>query len=534
MATGTRLRRFWTLALLMGPLIVTAPACGEASFLDTLRRVVSPGEVAITDSLHLRLGNEVRLGVSAMGNVVDLGEDGSDTQVYANIVARHGLTLSYRGQASLFGEVEFSGPSRYAAPLFGDDPIRNATGEVSAYLDTEDVILPKITQLGVRWTTTAVRGMPVTLQAGLIPHQVADTYALSGKYANLGATLSGQGERIFWRLHYERPDQNHRLWLGGRPAQEQAFGYDDTKADFYAIDAAVTAGPALIRPYLSLLADDTAPEDRASLFAAPIEKDRLWTAGSALRLALGPVDAHMEGAFNFGEATSADPAIGSIPHEGWMARARGSVFLGVFQPFAQVMAASGNRLPQSEFDSLEAFRPKANRAFSVYSPFNLLLFDTRYPDFLSPVVASGSGFSLNTGIPRPGSYGDPHLLENLVAVNAGVTMRWGPYFLAQASWWLLRSLEPGYGLALVEEVQGIPRFETISLPQELGHEIDLYAQYRLTDAVRLTALVGCFLPGAYYETRRDDDDPYGLSPVVSPSGNPKTAFQLEAGVELFF
>jgi hypothetical protein len=92
----------------------------------------------------------------------------------------------------------------------------------------------------------------------------------------------------------------------------------------------------------------------------------------------------------------------------------------------------------------------------------------------------------------------------------------------------------GYYLSSFEKPVGILNGEARYLSRDLGHELDLFIDYKLNQNILISLLGGCFFPGGYYKERRDDKDGSLLSPFVRGGGNADPAYQVELALEFKF
>jgi hypothetical protein len=372
--------------------------------------------------------------------------------------------------------------------------------------------LPRVETLTGVWTSP--RGWRV--QLGLFRPLAAEAITASNKYPNYGCSLAHRLLGIELELLYFRLDLNNRWRLGERSPGEQLFEGEKTRADFFQLLLARTRPRWRVELFGSLLADNTPASSRQSLFERPYDRDRLGIIGAFLRHDTLFSALRLELARNLGRAEGPE---GNLRHRGWFVYCSGRWINGYLDPGIELWRATGNRVGKLAYFTGQPDLDD-NRAFSIYSPADFGLFDSRYPRLIGPFVLLGSGFAFNYGLPRPGTFGDPHLPDDLRLLGLSLeTARWS-VFLLKLSWWRAEADQVPVG-------QRGDR--VIDLPRALGTELDLYAEYRLSLRFSLRLLAGIFRPGAYYLAERTDDDPYGIYP--RRDSPPDRVVQLELGLE---
>lgn len=184
---------------------------------------------------------------------------------------------------------------------------------------------------------------------------------------------------------------------------------------------------------------------------------------------------------------------------------------------AKILVASGNDLDSSDGGLIQG---SSNRAFSSYSPTNVFLSDSVFQgQTLGPVLASTKNYGLMMGIPRPGTFNDPYISENIIAPNAGIEITPHERVSLQLNWWYLAAFERGIGSLTNEDGEVI--WEKLS--RDLGHELDLNLNVRLSQYLRIEIFLGYFIPGNYYTEKRDDEGT-SFSPLIRGGGEVDNVF----------
>jgi hypothetical protein len=370
--------------------------------------------------------------------------------------------------------------------------------------------------------------LPLRIKSGLFAYEVGHGIGLGGAYENYGTQFYHYGELVDWSLYYCRPDYASKLILGPkiRQEEEQGIDYEHSVANFLAADITFSKEPFSLQLYNGYLLDHTG-DKRTNNFAAPTHSEWLGTIGASFDFEGEHAFLGLEAARNIGRAESQDPAFESVEHAGYMLYAEGGYEISRFTPHASFLLASGNKIQREMVEAGDTVLVSGkNRAFSVFSPINTNLADSLYSSFDNvPLVAMGNGWGLNYGVARPGTFGDPIVLENLILVGAGVDYQITEKFSLAFDWWYLRAKEPGFG-----QLGG----ETRRLSRDLGHELDLSCEFALTDYLTLGVLSGYFMPGSYYQENRDDTAGSLFSPFVRGDGEADAAYQVELYMTIEF
>jgi hypothetical protein len=73
------------------------------------------------------------------------------------------------------------------------------------------------------------------------------------------------------------------------------------------------------------------------------------------------------------------------------------------------------------------------------------------------------------------------------------------------------------------------------LSRELGKEIDVIVDYKISKNTLFNITAGAFLPGRYYKAERDDPDGSLFSPNLrADNKKPNSAYQIEISLEFIF
>ncbi len=482
-------------------------------------------ELLNTEQLAVNLDAYLRLDLVSWKNVVDLDSHNRDDHTtYLGVDYGLALDAQFKGSGNeFFLKLERNGPYDYDAPLFIHNTLINSGGRVESYRNAE--LLPQIEEI---WLDNRLWG-GFGLKTGLYIYEVGNGFSLNGGYENYGATLYYKTQDIFWRLYYCRPDLVYKNILGPRVDQEKDQGqkYEPNAANFFSTDLKITAGKQTFWPYVGMLADYTSAGKRYNLFAAPVKRDLLGTFGGAWEYAADNFTLKLEAARNFGYAQSEESEYKDIEHTGYMFYSGLSYVLGKFVPELQFLFCSGNKATLDIAGDPEApYVSGKNRAFSYASPTNLNLGDavaSSNADML-PIVAMGGGYGLNYGVTRPGTFsaGD---FENLIMPSLGFDYNFNDKLCISLYGYYLRAFNPPVGT-----LDGESRY----LSRDLGWEADLFVDYKVTDNINLGFLGGLFIPGKYYQERRDDVDGSTFSPYLRGDGSANNAYQLEFYVEFTF
>jgi len=459
---------------------------------------VSAGRLAF--SVWLRLGAYELAGFSM---------DGMDSR-YIGAQGRLGLEYAAAPGLTLFATAGRRGPSGYDGPL-SRRYLTAQYGRVHRF--TGGQWWPRVESAGIDWRVTG----NIWAQAGMIKPLETGLISVDQKFANFGLSGGAAFPRGFVRFHWDKPDLNNRWDLGEKTDGELFFEGDDTRADFLQGVAGANGRRWSVTAGLSALIDRTPPDRRVAWFGQQINRDVLGLATVAGTWRCPLLDLRTEYARNFGRASG---PMAEMRHEGWFVQAEGR-FRGLWvEPGFRVIRATGQQMSKVGYFS---GRPEisTNRAFSVYSPANLLLFDTRYPIFVGPYIMTGSGYALNYGIMRPGLFGDPHVPENLRANALTVDINRGARFTAQIAWWRMETDVPAVGMR---------GGAVINLPRDLGEEWNVYARYQVTPSCSVNIIGGVLELGDYYRAKRDDLNPYWIFPLP-PDQSSERMYQLEIGWE---
>lgn len=493
-----------------------------------------------SDAFSISASAYERSDVIMMNNLIDLDSKGKkDSMSYLGMEYYLETSAKYRESAEVYARFQRTGPSYEDAIVLGRRSVSSIYGETDRIHGKQ--YLPEVKEL---FLDLKVPGSAYELRSkvGLFSHILGGGYAGAGYFENYGAALYHPGEKFAWTFYWNRPDWNNRMILGPILEQDKKLGrgYQATVADYFSLDGIYQWNQeqeeswrrvsGSLQPYVSMLSDRTGGK-RASLFAVQTEQDLLGTLGFDLKLKWNRIAFDFETARNFGGANAKGGAIDSdglldsrdISHKGYMLASEVKVDLREvwLTPRASFMLASGNELDGSDVNGV--LQGSANRAFSNYSPLNTNLWDTIYqPRENGPLAAMGTGWGSYSGILRPGTFGDPYILENLAVPNLGFDFNPFKKLTMSVDWWYLASRERGVGTW-----QG----ETFQLPRELGHEWDLSATYEISDHWELGMAFGYFIPGQYYRVQRDDGGS-SFSPLVRGDDDADNAFYGEITLTL--
>ena len=470
----------------------------------------------------------LRADVITLNNNIDLDNHIKDDST-AYIGFDYSLGFDFickESSMELFLKLERNGPYGYGAPLFIHNTLYTSVTKVDSYRNDE--LLPQITEL---WADVPVFDLPLKIKSGLYAYEAGNGLSLGGAYENYGLSLVyDAGEKLKFEFYYCRPDLARKSYLGERPGQdkEQGIDYQDTVGNFFALDSNIALDRHTIQPYVGVLIDNTG-QARASNFSAPVKNDLLGTFGVSWAADLDKISFNFEAARNFGRAESSDDAFGDVEHAGYAVYTNASYAYGDFSPHAQFIYASGNKVTAEMVDNGDpVLTGGKNSAFSVYSPLNTNLSDSIYPGYTGisrPLVAMGSGYGLNYGIARPGSYYDPYLLENIIL--SGLGFEWAPTEKISFifDWWYFMAAEEGVGV-----YNGSAR----KLSCDLGNEIDASCAYVFNDSVSLSLSGGYFFPGRFYKEERSDDTGSLFTPFIRGDGKADGAYQIELSLSLSY
>lgn len=477
------------------------------------------------------LDGNLRLSYNHLSDVVTLGFDKkNDFQDYMGEQYSLGLDVKYKEEYEGYIKFASYGAARYDAPILPNTPVHTIYGDVDRY-DAYDV-LPRLEEW---WISSPLGPVPAKAKAGLFKYSVGSGLALGGYYENYGASLSGGTDDLAWTCHFAMPDVENKWYLGPRVEEErERFNVKyNSRAYFFGGDVIAKVGDHSFQPYLGILLDRTPSAKRSSPYAAPVNTEYLGTYGGQAELNFGDLSISGESAANFGKAWSADPLYPSVDHQGWMFNVGASYpfFDGKVVPRGKFYYLSGNKFVGDDISDGQIIKG-VNREFSTYSPLNANLADTYYPAFdKGPYVFAGMGNSLDQGILRANTFGDPYQMTNLITPNIGMDIKVTEKLTLNLDYWYLRSAEPGVG-ADYNDTTGT--YSPYTLPVDLGNELDLYGEYAVNKNITLSLLAGLFLPGDYYRKRRADDDAIGISAAPRYDGSASNAWMIEAAVDYHF
>jgi hypothetical protein len=479
----------------------------------------------IDDQSHVfSISPYFRADMVSMNNNIDLDSKNSDdSSTYMGIDYSLGLDFKFKDEGPQFYlKLERNGPYDYDAPLFIYNTLRTSTDQVERYRNEE--LLPAVEEI---WADFSLRGLPLRIKSGLYAYEVGHGLALCGSYEEYGVSIYGGEENLKWRFYYSRPDLEHKSYWGERPPQEkeQGIDYEHAKANFFAADTIFSFGKQAIQPYVGVLADDTNFK-RASLFLEPTHKDILGTFGASWTANWDKFSLGLEAARNFGKAKSSDDNFKDVEHTGYAVFMDASYAFTKFTPHSRFLYASGNKVTTEMVDNGdEFFTSGKNRAFSNYSPFNTTLADSHYPNLANvPLIAMGNGWGLNYGIPRPGTFGDPIVPDNLILSGLGFDYAFSDKLSLTFDWWYLRTAEKGVGMLDASAIE---------LPADLGNEVDVSCNYSINDHLSVSLAAGYFFPGRYYKAERDATSDL-FTPFLRGDGEANGAYQIELSTTITF
>ncbi len=478
-----------------------------------------------TENFTLYMGSYLRQDIISFKNVVDLDSKNSDdTTTYLGVDYNLDLDCKFKNNGPEFYlKLERNGPYDYSSPLFVHNTLMTSGGVIEEY--RQDELLPQLEEFWLDIPLINNFGFRI----GLYTYEVGNGFSLNGCYENYGLTIYQEFENYSWNIYYCRPDLVYKNHLGPRIRQdeEQDIQYNHNAANFFAADLKFQNEKFSFEPYLGVLADYTSEGKRDNYFSAPIKRDILATAGFAWGFEYNNLSLDAEFAHNFGEAKSSDPAYKDITHAGYMMYLDIDYRLDKFVPTFELLLCSGNKLNSDMAKNQDTTLTSGkNRAFSYFSPLNNYLGDSigvSHSD-ISPMVAMGSGYGLNYGVLRPGTFCSSDF-DNLIIASLG--------FDFEPTEKLCIGLY-GYYLRAFEKPVGMLNNQGKYLSRELGGEFDLFIDYQLKDNVLVSFSGGFFIPGKYYKEKRNDTDGSLFSPFLRGDGNPDYAYQLELSLEFNF
>ena len=488
------------------------------------------GDFKLSTRFHARVSSNSSDNLSDLKNKLD--DNNWFIGYHYDVIA----SIKHISSAEFFLQLRRDNISEYDAPLITDGKIRTLFGPRHTYTEAE--MLPRMYRLYLDLPVTDFLDTRVRL--GYFTYLVGNGYALGGKYPNAGTTLSFGPEYLRGRIHYDRVDSYNQTDWGPTIRDERAFTGKDTHADFFATDLMAKFGSHTIQPYIGFLHDYTSPKNRSNVFdnfnlnGTRVNDDLLGTVGIDLNLNFTKFNFGIEYARNFGEAHSSDktaPDRGNITHKGWLLVTDAGYNFGLVRPKGKFVWASGPESSRSDLDNFR-YHSRHNRTFSVYSPTNANIFDAHYQRAgIGPYLATASTYLLNYGVARPGVFGDPFVIENVIFLNGGLEFFPIKKMYLSVDYWNMHADEPGFGRNSAGEA--------VKLPSQLGHEIDFFTSYGITSRLTVNLQGGFFLPGSYYRKDRTDlfsAGDLGLSPVLPRDGrgNPDTAYLMALGLEYSF
>lgn len=478
-----------------------------------------------TENFIFSMSGYARSDVVSFKNVVDLDSDNKDdTATYLGIDYSLAFASEFKeGGQKFFLKLERNGPFDYNAPLFIHNTLMNSGGTIERYRQEE--LLPQVEEFWVE--VPILNGF--RFQSGLYSYEVGNGFSLNGGYENYGFTLYRKSGNLTWRFYYCRPDVVYKNHLGPyiRQEEEQGIKYEHGSSNFFAMDTKIETNKFSFQPYVGVLSDYTSKGKRDNVFAASIKKDLLGTLGIAWGLKQDKLSFKTEIAHNFGKAESADAAYKDVYHSGYLAYSEINYCLGKFTPSLQFLLCSGNKASlEAAANADETFTSSKNRAFSYYSPLNRNLGDSisSSNSDMRPIVATGAGWGLQYGIPRPGTLFSSDF-DNLIMPSLGLSID------------ITEKLNLGlYGYYLRAFTRGVGTWNTEAkyLSQDLGYELDMFVDYNLNKNTTFSFAGGYFFPGQYYKEERDDVDGSLFSPFVRGDGKADGAYQIEISLELSF
>jgi len=446
-----------------------------------------------------------------------------DKNAYIGIDAYLDLKAQFKDDGPvLYMKAGRNGPFNLDAPIMIDRKLRTSADTMRQYAYSE--YLPYIREY---WADIPLGRLPVRVKTGLFFYSVGHGIAMTGNYENYGVRIQDKLKDLTWNLYYCYPDlANKRLGPVIDQEKAQGVGYQHSKANFFASDICYTVACSTFQPYVGVLIDHTGPR-RWNFYSTPTVRDTLGTAGMSADIVLSKFSLGLEAAKNFGRAESDSPGSKAVEHTGYMLYSDAAYDLESIIPHARFIYASGNEISVDQVSNGdELFTGGKNRAFSCYSPLNANLADSLVPALnCIPLVSMGNGFGLNYGVNRPGTFGDPALLDNIVLFGTGFDCRLTEKFSFTVDWWHLSSAERGVGTF---------NGETRVLSPDLGNEVDLFIDFKLSEHVKLGFLGGYFLPGKFYKEFRDDTGGSLFTPFVRGDGEADPAYQVEFTCEICY
>jgi hypothetical protein len=428
------------------------------------------------------------------------------------------------GGPEFFVQFQRNGVYDYDAPVVINNTLNTYLGKFYGYHGSE--LLPKVKEY---WADIpVVPEKDIRFKAGLFKYEVGHGISLNGSYQNYSLDLYSNNENFSWNFYTCWPDFANKQLLGPYIKQEkpQAVDYEHSKTYFLATDMTVSLEHFSVQPYVGILMDFSEGK-RLNYFQTPTRDDILGTVGISWDFTFDKLEISAEWARNFGQANASQEGLDNVVHQGYAVYADASYTIGTFVPRSHFVFASGNKLTTDMITNGDTLYPGTkNNAFSVYSPFNGYLADSIYPGTtVGPLVAMGNGYGLNYGVRRPGTFGDPAQIENLVLFSVGFEHKFIEKAVLSFDWWYLANAEKGIGM-----YNNVPKV----ISPELGNEVDLSFEYTATKNVTLRIGSGIFFPGPAFREERDDVNGSLFTPFVRGDGKADPAYQLELSAEISF
>ncbi|MEK6647336.1 MAG: hypothetical protein AABY84_11765 [Candidatus Firestonebacteria bacterium] len=482
-------------------------------------KLVSPTEYNFKTYFHSRISYNM------ISNTTDLSSDSDDNAGYLSYLYDIGFYLKYAGSTEFFLKMVRATRSNYDAPVSGSKIVVWPGSEFDKYTSTES-ILPRITEY---WLDVPIleSSMNTRFKAGLFSNILGNGF-VGGKYENYGFSFYNTSGKIKYNFHTEIADYNNKILLGPHIEQEKFFTYNDTNAYLVSADFRINMGHFNFEPYVSLLRDTTQNSSRESLIATPTDEDILGTAGMMGLINFDELTVDFEYAKNFGKAISASKSYPDVAHKGYLVY--GNVSYSIYDmliPKVGIIMASGNKITDADLDALK-LTGDTNNAFSVFSPSNTNLFDTQYPKKSGPFIATGSGHAINYGIPRPGTFSNANLLENLDAKYIGLSAVPISYLYFSLDYWFLKSMETYPG------TNSLSNGSKTEFSNNLGSELDLFGSIQIRSNISFNIIYAYWTPGDYYKELRNQYSGTGFTPLVRADGIADGISQFEIGVEFLF
>lgn len=478
-----------------------------------------------TPELTLSMSGCSRIDTVNLKNSVDLDSANSDdTSTYLGIDYNIAFSAKLKNSGTeLYLKFERNGPTDYDAPVFTHNTLMTSGGVIEDYQNDE--LLPNLEEF---WVDTPLAA-DTHIKAGLYSYEVGNGFSLNGGYENYGVSVYKEWQGALWRIYYCRPDLVYKNHLGPRIRQdeEQGVEYNHNAANFFATDIKFKKGENCLNPYIGVLADYTSSGKRDSAFSAQVKRDILGTAGISWSYDSGGLQFCLEAARNFGRAESSDADYKDIYHQGYLVYTGSKLKLGRFIPRLDFLVASGNKATIEDAEAGDTTSASGkNKAFSVCSPLNKNLGDSisSINAEVRPVVAMGAGYGLNYGVPRPETFSATDF-DNIILPAIGFDFNLNDKLCLGV-----------YGYYLFSFARGVATLNSQGryLSRELGKELDLFLDYKISDDILVSFLGGMFFPGRYYKQERDDTSGSLFSPFVRGDGEADSAYQLEVAVEMKF